>query len=238
MERPSGTADWYEPPDAAAIPLGETPLLESWDSHSAPAQIRLAGYVTRLNALVAGALDGVAGPLAVELVIGRERWTPGDLDNFLTPVARAVGRADVVSYRSHRDDRAPSSISVGLARPSPPPGPGSGWDLAVAETTVSAQTATWKQSVSDQVGRHPTAEGDELLELVLCLHVGPGRNWISLWKPAIDALGGILGLTGTRAWHPRDDRIARLALHRTVDPALGWNVRVGVWWRPLRRAEG
>jgi hypothetical protein len=27
------------------------------------------------------------------------------------------------------------------------------------------------------------------------------RNWVTLWKPAIDALGGILG-EGARRWHP------------------------------------
>jgi hypothetical protein len=70
----------------------------------------------------------------------------------------------------------------------------------------------------------------------LAFRVGPGREWTNLWKPAIDALGGILGLAGTRPWHPRDDRITALSLHRTIDDALVHAVELGVWWRPVDRA--
>lgn len=227
----------FEPPSGPASAIGESPLLESWDARSAPSQVRLAGYVERLRGLVAPALEAIDGPAAVELVIGRERTVPGDLDNFLTPLARAVSgasaRADVVSYCAHWDRQAESSIRASPARLSPPPGSDAGWSVASAVTTLSADGSAWKQSVSDQVGRHPSADTDEPLQLVVCLGVGPQRNWVFLWKPAIDALGGILGLAGTRAWHPRDDRIECLALHRTVDPALGWRIRVAAWWRPV-----
>lgn len=136
--------------------LGEAPLLESWDARSAPSQVRLAGYVERMSALVRPGLEAVAGSAAVELVIGRERIAPGDLDNFLTPLARAVGRAgvqaDVVSYSARWVREAESSIRVGSARPAPPPSPGTGWSFASAVTTVSADGSAWKQSVSDRSG--------------------------------------------------------------------------------------
>jgi len=52
---------------------------------------------------------------------------------------------------------------------------------------------------------------------------------MSLWKPAIDTLGGILG-EGDRPWHPRDDRIALLALERELSPELGWDVELAIRW--------
>jgi len=67
----------------------------------------------------------------------------------------------------------------------------------------------------------------------ITFRVGPRRAWTNLWKPAIDALGGILGLVGTRAWHPRDERIGALSLHREVDDHLEHAVELGVWWHPL-----
>ena len=68
------------------------------------------------------------------------------------------------------------------------------------------------------------------------MHVGfvvsRARNWTTLWKPAIDSLGGILGMDDPRhPFRPRDDRIVRLAFHRTIDDSVGWNIHVGFWWR-------
>ena len=51
---------------------------------------------------------------------------------------------------------------------------------------------------------------------------------VALWKPAIDALGGILGDGGGR-WNPNDDRISLLVLERELPPELGWDVHVDVW---------
>ena len=71
----------------------------------------------------------------------------------------------------------------------------------------------------------------------LAFIVDPVRNWLSLWKPAIDALGNILGSDDPLRFHPRDDRIVKLALHRRESPTIGWRVGVGVWWRPQVSAE-
>lgn len=76
----------------------------------------------------------------------------------------------------------------------------------------------------------PAPEGP--VEMEIGFRVGPARNWAQLWKPAIDALDPILGRTRPdRAYHPRDDRLVRLGLHRLVDSAAGWMVEIGVWWR-------
>jgi hypothetical protein len=57
----------------------------------------------------------------------------------------------------------------------------------------------------------------------------PKRNWLSLWKPAIDALGGVRG-EGHRDWHPRDDRISLLVLERELTPDLGWEIELAASW--------
>jgi hypothetical protein len=65
--------------------------------------------------------------------------------------------------------------------------------------------------------------------------VSPDRNRVALWKPAIDALGGILG-EGVRPWHPRDDRICLLVLERELRPEIGWDVELVIRWSALEEA--
>lgn len=59
----------------------------------------------------------------------------------------------------------------------------------------------------------------------------PSWNWVVLWKPSIDALGATVG-EGPRPFHPLDDRIVRLALHRRVEARRPHRTSIGVWWRP------
>jgi hypothetical protein len=59
------------------------------------------------------------------------------------------------------------------------------------------------------------------------------RNWISLWKPTGDALGPILGEPlSTQPFNPSDDRIVALHLHLEHDDTMGYDIDIGVWWRP------
>jgi hypothetical protein len=70
------------------------------------------------------------------------------------------------------------------------------------------------------------------VDIHIAFRVGPHRNWANLWKPAIDALGGVLGVDNpARPFAPRDDRITELGLQHSIDPSLGHAVQVGVWWR-------
>ena len=67
------------------------------------------------------------------------------------------------------------------------------------------------------------------IALELAFVVGPGRNWLNLWKPTIDALDRLLGRTRPdREWHPRDGRIIELALHKSIEEALGNDVAVTI----------
>ena len=50
-----------------------------------------------------------------------------------------------------------------------------------------------------------------------------------LWKQTIDSLDPLLGRTyPDRAWHPLDGRITELGMHLTVDPALRYDVVIGI----------
>jgi hypothetical protein len=219
--------------DGQPIHLGCEPLVESWDRVDGAAQRRLAAYRADLRELIRPRLATLEGAVAVRLVVGAERLREGDLDNFLTPLAKALGDSRVCSYRAERSSTAPSALVLGPAHRRPTAA-GEGWSFRAARTRSSASTEAWKHEVAEAIGRHADAERDHRLEVELALRVGPGRAWVNLWKPAIDALGGILGLVGARPWHPRDDRIVALSLHREVDNALVHTVELGVWWR---RAE-
>ena len=67
------------------------------------------------------------------------------------------------------------------------------------------------------------------VRLELAFVVGPGRNWLNLWKQTIDSLDPLLGRTyPDRPWHPLDGRITELGMHLTVEPALRHDVMVGI----------
>lgn len=87
---------------------------------------------------------------------------------------------------------------------------------------------TFKKQIRDQLGTtRPLPPGP--VHLQLHFTVGPGRNWLNLWKPAIDALGKILGHTpAATAWVPLDGRIVDLGLHCRVDPARGNDITITI----------
>jgi hypothetical protein len=67
------------------------------------------------------------------------------------------------------------------------------------------------------------------VRLELSFVVGPGRNWLNLWKQTIDSLDPLLGSTHPeRAWHPRDGRITELGMHVRVVPDFGHQIVVGI----------
>ena len=66
------------------------------------------------------------------------------------------------------------------------------------------------------VGGHESAGDLGRVELALLFGVSPQRNWVTLWKPAIGALGGILG-QGARLWHQPDP--AQVGVERAADAA-------------------
>lgn len=221
----------FGPPVGTPVSLPMRPQVLSWDRAGTWSQQRLVPYRAHIAAnyptddVAELSFDlhcGLAGAASLEM--------GGDLDNFLVPVGDALGWSRIVAAWGSKDLSSVSTLAVGQPTPLTL-SETDGWECARVRTTASASTTAWKAQVAAQLGgiTPPPAVGD--LETVIAFTVGPGRAWQNLWKPAIDAMGAILG-EGPRAWHPRDGRIARLGLSRAVDETLGWDVEMEMWWRP------
>ena len=105
-----------------------------------------------------------------------------------------------------------------------PAEPGAWSQVFDVRTTASAGTSAFKEQIDQQLTEARVLP-DGPLRLHIGFVVGPRRNWPNLWKPTIDALGKLLGLTAPdRPWHPRDGRIVQLGLSSRTDPALGDHV--------------
>lgn len=222
---------FYERPAGKVLQLSAAPRLASWDAAVHPTQIALKDYLRSVSELVdAPSLpeSGLALMLSVGLEAGVNPIGGGrDLDNYLFPLAQHLGSQRFDSVWG-RKGLGSSSITVG---PAVGPSEGHGvddWSIAQANTSASASTTAWKEEVARQIVSEPIPDGP--VELHVAFRVGPTRNWANLWKPAIDSLENVLG-AGPRRFHPRDDRIVILGLHRTVDPALGNVVELGFRWR-------
>jgi hypothetical protein len=155
-----------------------------------------------------------------------------DLDNYLLPVAhrlRESGR-EVVSAHGSKTHAAESFIAVGHALPATGPQPQT---LASVEVSVSYEREEYKIAVRDALaGLSPLPEGPVRVELAYA--VGPGRNWLLLWKPTIDALGTILGHDpGATEWNARDGRITQLVLHCETDSNRKWDLGIAISAAPL-----
>ncbi|MFI5906937.1 hypothetical protein [Dactylosporangium sp. NPDC051541] len=102
----------------------------------------------------------------------------------------------------------------------------------IVRTSAASESTAWKQQVHDAcaaVVHEPLAAGPVALR-VHCT-VARRRNWAALWKPAIDALGPVLGVRDARRpFQPDDDRIVDLEPHRTVDDSVGDAVVIEHWW--------
>lgn len=94
---------------------------------------------------------------------------------------------------------------------------------------VSREREAWKMAIAAAVGTQASSRNTGPIELALRFTVLPRRSWVALWKPAIDALGGILS-EGGRRWRPRDDGIALLVLKRELSDDVGWGIELDMWW--------
>lgn len=229
------TFQLFRAPKGERLALAIEPRLESWDVATHPSQTALRGYLDHVEALADPALQGIHGSAAVELSVGLPTGTPmtaggRDLDNYLYPVVRRLGASRVAAAFAEKN-RGSSTIRLAPAVPRPVE-EFHGWGYFTATTTASAESRRWKEEIAAAVPTGPV--GTAAIEMHLAFVVPPRRNWTTLWKPAIDALGGILGVENPgHPFRPCDDRIVRLGLHRTLDERVGWGVEVGVWWREI-----
>lgn len=231
-------AIYPRPDDGPEFPLAKAPRLESWDRAGHPSQVLLTEYLAHVQELIGERLQSFSEPLALLLSVGLPAGTDlltggRDLDNYLYPVVRSLGWDRFVSvYGEKRHSQ--SSVRVEPAG-EPDVRPEGTWSFASATTTASSVTAVWKQQVWDQVARRvPRPADGGPLEVHICFRVSARRNWAYLWKPALDSLGSIFGEDARgKPFHPQDDRVIRLGLHRVVDDELGNQIELGVWWRSL-----
>lgn len=169
----------------------------------------------------------VAVPASLSLDAGGR-----DLDNYLLPIARRLGHARFVSAWAAKEHRERSLVSVGRAQAAPHPD--GSWRFAGAETTEPKASPAWKRDIDAQMRRQVHERASGPVELQISYVVEPRWNWTELWKPTIDALGAILG-DGRRPFHPLDDRIVLLGLHRRAQHRASRSTTLRVWWRPATR---
>jgi len=220
-------------PEKVSFALPFRPLVESWDRADAPSQVRLRAYREAIADFAAPALASLNPPLGLAFhVAGRSDIAAGcDLDNFLTPVVKALGGGSQFSLISATRGRPKEQATITLlsARSAPQADIRAKPARAAVRLSGSPERIEWKQAIATAIGTHRSARKRGPIELALTFGVSPQRNWVALWKPAIDALGGILG-EGSRPWHPRDDRISRLVLRRE-ERDIGWDVELEIQWQ-------
>jgi hypothetical protein len=209
------------------------PQLASWDRAGHPSQVKLARFLAHVDAIAGPVLAAVSGRVAAELIVG---FSDGvslidgghDLDNYLFPVAQRLGPERVAAIFG-RKIHGPSSLALGPAQPVTA-GAAPQFSTRMAGSYVRKE---WKQELHDRLAGQAALIGPGPVGLEIALTTGPGRNWASLWKPLIDAFGPVLGEDPARPFHPRDDRIARLGLHHTIDAGIAYDVIICAWWTRL-----
>ncbi|MEP9385507.1 hypothetical protein [Nocardioides sp. KR10-350] len=206
--------------------LRKVPRLASWNKATDADQVRLREYLDDTARLVAPQL--VPGRpwtmwLEVGLPAGRDLVDMADLDNYAFPLASRLRNEDLVAVwctKRHAD-----SSRVHIAPATETHGPRSTYAV---RTTASVATTAYKEQVRSAVVDAAAIPAGPV-QLQLAFVVGPQRNWLTLWKPTIDALDPLLGRTrADRDWHPQDGRITDLGLHVAVDPTLGHDVQISI----------
>jgi hypothetical protein len=217
---------WYARPEGDSLQLRVAPRLASWEKAGHPGQVRLKAYLDDTKALLAGLRvdDSWALRLDIGLPTGRALLDMADLDNYAYPLAYHLKNPGLVSVWCTKQHSEQSFVRVEPARETCAPSSG----VTIARATASASTVAFKEQI-----RTAVADTAELpagpVRLQLAFEVGPGRNWLNLWKQTIDSLDPLLGRTyPDRAWHPLDGRITELGLHLTVEPAARYEVTVGI----------
>jgi hypothetical protein len=228
----------YRPPGTPPVRLPAQPMLASWDRADHPSQRALSAFLDSLEPLLQPALQQLTSPVALALDIGLPKATPltsggRDLDNYLFPIVARFGpgRFAAAFARKHHGR---STIGVGPAQLADDE-PTGYWAHGSALLNASSDTAAWKQQLAAELAASTNVRvlRPGPVAVHIAFRVGPHRNWANLWKPAIDALGGILGVHNpAKPFAPRDDRITNLGLQHSIDLRVGHAVQVDVWWRP------
>jgi hypothetical protein len=213
------------------------PQLESWNAKYDPAQIRLQKYLDEIQREL-----GILPPVETELFlhididVRKEEHLlhHHDLDNYLYPVVHRLGAAHFKFVSATKGVGGVSRIVIGQAKPLAEIAEKENWHQFTHETgSGSVQKLSWRQQLRDAIKVDPSRQLQPgPVEVNLVWRCSSQRNWTSLWKPTIDAMGPILGEPfPNRPFYPNDDRIVSLALHLNIDDGIGWSLYVGMMWR-------
>lgn len=220
------TMHWYARPEGTNQQLRVAPRLASWEKAAHPDQIRLRAYLDDTRSLVAA--SRINGPWALRLDVGlpagRNLLDGADLDNFAFPLAYRLDDPDLASVWCTKQHGEQSFVRIEATREMAAPST----DVLVVRPTASYTKPAFKEEINAAVaGAEELPAGPVRLELAFI--VGD-RKWWHLWKPTIDSLEPLLGRdpSETRPWHPRDGRITELGMHLTVDPAVRYEVAIGI----------
>lgn len=221
---------WYARPDGDCTQLSVSPQLDSWDQADNRSQVQLRTFLDEAEAVLAP--SRIEAPWALRLDVGLaphlNLLSKRDLDNYAKPLAYRLSDAGLVSVWCTKRSGANSSVRIEAAREVPAPSTG----VLRATTTASWDGPAAKEQIRSALAGVPELP-DGAVRLELAFTVGPSRNWLNLWKPTIDSLGALLGHEQPfRPWNPRDGRITELGMHLHVDPALRYEVVIGIAARP------
>lgn len=228
----SSTGFFRQPEGGVALDV--QPRLESWDAKGSPSQVGLSLFLDHLETVVEPQVAALQGRGAVSLTVQVPAHRGvvsggGDLDNYLFPVVRRLGWSHFMSAWALKG-RQPPSVSISPAVETEPPSPD--WGSCAVTTTASATTTEFKDQIASAVPVLALSPSTGPVEVQIAYRLSGRRNWAALWKPTIDAMGGVLGVPNpAKRYAPNDDRIVRLGLHRSVDDSLGWKVAIGMYWR-------
>jgi hypothetical protein len=213
---------------------GFTPAVASWDKRDHPSSIRLHKYLDEVSESISGHLlcrEDMFLHLDVDVVRPEHLLVKHDLENYLTPLAARLGPKHFALVSATKGVGGGSQLKIGLANHADTNFE-TNWDHCTASPNGSTNKVGWKEQLRQclvDAKYRQLPEGPVEVHLAFCC--GLGRNWSLLWKPAGDAMGPVLG--ESKLFNPRDDRITKLTLHRTLDKKLVHDVMIAMWWRSV-----
>jgi hypothetical protein len=217
---------------------GFTPLLAQWEKSTHPAQIRLENYINWLIhelTPLPNNTNNLYLHLEVDVKNPERLLHHYDLENYLTPLfgMKRLNPRDFDLVSAAKRVGGGSYVEVGNTKLIPSEAIGSDWNFFSCNPLGSSSRNEWKESLRtslEQAAHSPLSPGP--VEVHLAWRCSSLRNWVNLWKPTGDALGPVLGYTySTNIYHPLDDRINRIWMHKILDDSLLYEVEVYMWWR-------